>query len=146
MRKVSDWANAGITRISGKPFPAAELPRKAAILMPAGRSGPVFVATPNFYVIKQYNNSDLYGLFVGNVADRIQWANKPFVAKWQKVTGLTRGNVMAIQEKLVSLGRDVGGADGLAGFKTRRSIGWWQENNGLKPTCFPSETLVKQVK
>ncbi len=146
MRKISDWASVGVSRISGKPFPAAELPRKGAILMPAGRSGPVFIATPNFYVIKQYNNSDLYGLFVGNVADRIQWANKPFIAKWQKVTGLTRGNVMVIQEKLVALGRDVGGADGLAGFKTRRSIGWWQEKNGRKPTCFPSEALVKLVK
>lgn len=142
MRKVSRWAKAGITRISGKAFPSTELKRDGAILMPAGRAGPAFIATPNFYVIKKYNNSDLYGLFVGNVADRIQYSNKPFVAGWQKISGLKRGNVMAIQNGLIKQGYDVGGADGLAGFKTRRSIGDWQQKNGLKPTCFPDARLI----
>ena len=41
-------------------------------------------------------------------------------------------------------GYDVGGADGLAGFKTRRSIGDWQQKNGLKPTCFPDAGLVSR--
>ena len=112
--------------------------------MPAGRFGPAFVATPNFYVIKKYNNSDLYALFVGNAADRIQYSNKPFVAQWRKISGLKRGNVMAIQKGLISQGYDVGGADGLAGFKTRRSIGDWQQKNGLEPTCFPSATLAER--
>ena len=146
MRKISDWAKAGITRISGKSFPASELKQNGAILLPAGRSGPVFVATPNFYVIKKYNNSDLYGLFVGNVADRIQYSNKPFVAGWQPVSGLKRGNVMNIQNALIKKGYDVGGADGLAGFKTRRSIGDWQQKNGLKPTCFPDRELAGRFK
>ena len=144
MRSIADWSNAGITRISGKAFPNSEMRKKAAILLPAGRSGPVFVATPNFYVIKKYNNSDLYGLFVGNVADRIQYANRPFKAGWQKVSGLKRGNVMNMQNVLIKQGYDVGGADGLAGFKTRRSIGAWQEKNGLRPTCFPSASLAKR--
>ena len=142
MRRISAWSDAGVTRISGKAFPGTELARQGAILLPAGRSGPVFVATPNFYTIKKYNNSDLYALFVGNVADRIQYANKPFVAPWQPVTGLKRGNVMKIQNRLIALGYDVGGADGLAGFKTRRSIGDWQQKNGLQPTCFPDKNLA----
>jgi len=144
MRPISDWANAGVTRISGKAFPAHELRRNGAILLPAGRSGPVFVATPNFYVIKKYNNSDLYALFVGNVADRIQFSNKPFVTGWGKVSGIKRGEVMKMQEALIAQGYDVGGADGLAGFKTRRSIGDWQQKNGLRPTCFPSADLVRR--
>ena len=142
MRPISKWAAAGVTRISGKPFPQAELGMPAALLFPAGRSGPVFVATPNFYTIKTYNNSDLYALFVGNLADRIAYGSGPFKAAWQPVTGLKRGNVMKVQEKLIALGHDVGGADGLAGFKTRRSIGLWQEKNGLAATCFPSRELV----
>ena len=142
MRPISTWANAGVTRVSGKPFPAHELNRNGAILMPAGRSGPAFVATPNFYTIKKYNNSDLYALFVGHVGDRIQYSNKPLVAKWNKVTGLKRGGVMKMQKALIAKGYDVGGADGLAGFKTRRSIGDWQQKNGLRPTCFPSKGLV----
>ena len=49
---------------------------------------------------------------------------------------------MTIQNALVEMGYDVGGADGLAGFKTRRSIGDWQQKNGLSPTCFPDRSLV----
>lgn len=144
MRPISEWANAGVTRISGKPFPQAELRKKGALLMPAGRSGPAFIATPNFYTIKKYNNSDLYALFVGNVADRIQYSNKPFAASWGKVSGIKRHEVKRMQEGLIKMGYDVGGADGLAGFKTRRSIGDWQSKNGLNPTCFPSAGLVKR--
>ncbi len=144
MRKISAWAKVGIKRISGKAFPASEMSKKGAILMPAGRSGPVFVATTNFYVIKKYNNSDLYALFVGNAADRIQYGNKPFVAGWQPVSGLKRGTVMTIQNALVKKGYDVGGADGLAGFRTRRSIGDWQQKNGLQPTCFPDKVLASR--
>ena len=144
MRKISAWSKAGVTRISGKAFPKHEQSKNGSILMPAGRSGPVFIATPNFYVIKKYNNSDLYALFVGNVADRIQYSNKPFQVGWQKISGLKRGNVMNMQNALIKLGYDVGGADGLAGFKTRRSIGDWQQKNGLRPTCFPSAALAKR--
>jgi len=144
MRPIRDWTAAGVTRISGKAFPAHEVIKPGAILLPAGRSGPVFVATSNFYTIKKYNNSDLYALFVGNVADRIQYSNKPFVTGWQKVSGLKRDNVIKMQNALIAQGYDVGGADGLAGFKTRRSIGDWQQKNGLKPTCFPSSGLVKR--
>ena len=43
------------------------------------------------------------------------------------------------------LGYDVGGADGLPGFKTRRSIGDWQAKNGMKPTCFPDRQLVQRL-
>jgi len=144
MRKISRWVQTGVTRISGKPFPAHELRGEGALLFPAGRSGPVFVATPNFYVIKKYNNSDLYALFVGNVADRIQFSNNPFLTGWGKVSGIKRGEVMKMQEALIAKGYDVGGADGLAGFKTRRSIGDWQQKNGLSPTCFPSADLVRR--
>ncbi len=144
MRKIADWTNAGVKRVSGKAFPAQEQGKEGAILLPAGRSGPAFIATPNFYVIKKYNNSDLYALFVGNVADRIQYSNKPFQAPWQKVSGIKRHEVKKMQEALVAKGYDVGGADGLAGFKTRRSIGDWQQKNGLRPTCFPSAGLVKR--
>lgn len=142
MRPISQWAANGVRRISGKPFPEGELAKPGALLFPAGRSGPVFVATPNFYTIKTYNNSDLYALFVGNLADRIAYGSGPFKAAWKPVTGLKRGSVMKVQEKLIAQGHDVGGADGLAGFKTRRSIGLWQERNGLSATCFPSRELV----
>lgn len=143
MRSLSKWSKLGVKRFSGKAFPKSELRREASLLVPAGLSGPAFMATPNFYVIKSYNNSDLYALFIGNVADRIAYSNRPFQGAWKKVSGLKRGQVMTMQKRLIKQGHDVGGADGLAGFKTRRAIGSWQAKNGRAATCFPNSGLAK---
>lgn len=140
-RPISDWAKMGITRVSGRPFPDHELTGEGFLLMPAGRHGPAFVVTPNFYVLKSYNMSDLYALFVGNIGDRIQYGMGDFKASWGKVGGLYRSDVAAMQRALEAKGHDVGGADGLPGYKTRRSIGRWQEANGKPATCFPEEAM-----
>jgi lytic murein transglycosylase len=145
-KRISEWAAMGIARVNGKPFPANEMRAEGFLLMPAGRSGPAFIVTPNFYVLKEYNESDLYALFIGHGADRIAHGDKNFAGTWGKVGGLYRSDVAALQRGLEKLGYDVGGADGLPGFKTRRSIGAWQAKNGRKATCFPDKGLVEAVK
>ncbi len=142
---ISGWAGKGITRISGKAFPNSELSAPGMMLVPAGRSGPEFIVTPNFYVIKEYNNSDLYALFIGNLADRIAYGSGAFQGAWGNVGHMLRSNVLKMQQVLVREGHDVGKVDGLPGYKTRRSIGRWQEAHGMKPTCFPTEMLLKQI-
>jgi len=122
-RMIRDWSAMGITRVSGRPFPAHEMAGEGYLMMPAGRNGPAFIVTPNFYVLKEYNKSDLYALFVGHVGDRIQYGVGDFSAGWGKVGGLYRSDVATMQRALEQQGHDVGGADGLPGFKTRRSIG-----------------------
>ncbi len=142
-RKIRDWERMGITRVGGKAFPANERSKSGSLLMPAGRFGPAFIVTPNFYVIKRYNRSDAYALYVGHSGDRIQYGVGPFKTKWVGTDKMLRTDVAALQRGLEKRGFDVGGADGLPGFKTRRSIGKWQEQNGQNPTCFPSTSLVK---
>lgn len=136
-RPIADWAAMGITRVSGRPFPAHELPGEGYLMMPAGRHGPAFVVTPNFYVLKDYNTSDLYALFVGHVGDRIRFNVGDFRQAWGRVDRLFRSDIAAAQRSLEAMGHDVGGADGLPGYKTRRSIGRWQEARGRQATCFP---------
>jgi peptidoglycan hydrolase-like protein with peptidoglycan-binding domain len=51
-----------------------------------------------------------------------------------------------MQKALERQGYDVGGSDGLPGYKTRRSIGQWQAKNGMKPTCFPEATMKGKLK
>ena len=97
-------------------------------------------------MLKEYNESDLYALFIGHGADRIAHGDRPFAAAWGRVGGLYRSDIAALQRRLERLGYDVGGADGLPGFKTRRSIGAWQEKNGRAATCFPDAELVSAVK
>ena len=111
-------------------------------MMPAGRKGPAFLVTPNFYVLKDYNFSDLYALFVGHVGDRIQYGMGDFNGRWGAVGKLYRSEIATMQRALQALGHDVGGVDGLPGFKTRRSIGRWQEANGREATCFPEKSMV----
>jgi hypothetical protein len=145
-KTIADWAALGVQRIGGEPFPARELKGEGFLLMPAGRHGPAFVVTPNFYVLKEYNESDLYALFIGHSADRIRGGDKPFAASWGEVGGLKRSDVAALQRGLERRGYDVGTADGLAGYRTRRSIGEWQESEGRAATCFPDTALVEALR
>jgi len=140
-RRISQWEAMGIARVSGRPFPAHESRSSGSLLMPAGRNGPAFIVTPNFYVLKDYNFSDLYALFVGHVGDRIQYGSVDFTARWGQVGGLLRSDVAMMQRALEGMGHDVGGVDGLAGFRTRRSIGRWQEAGGRAATCFPERAM-----
>ena len=140
-QSIAKWAALGIKRISGRPFPAHEAQGEGYLLMPAGREGPAFIVTPNFFVLKDYNKSDLYALFVGHVGDRIQYGVGDFSARWGAVGGLLRSDVATMQRALEAQGHDVGGADGLPGFKTRRSIGRWQQASGRAATCFPQANM-----
>lgn len=142
MRPVGDLAKSGITRISGQPLAASEARLPGTLLMPAGRFGPAFVATPNFYTIKSYNNSDLYALFIGHLADRIAGSEGAFRTPWTAPKGLTRGEVSRLQQRLEAKGMDVGGTDGLAGFKTRRSLGTAEEAAGRSATCWPTRETI----
>lgn len=144
-QSIQQWEAMGINRVSGKPFPAHELKAAGYLMMPAGRFGPAFLVTPNFYVLKEYNKSDLYALFVGHVGDRIQFGSGDFKGQWGKVGGLYRSDIAKMQGALESLGYDVGGVDGLPGFKTRRSIGRWQETKGVAPTCFPETSMTTKL-
>ena len=145
-KPIAEWAKLGIKRVGGKAFPASEQKAEGFLMMPAGRNGPAFLATPNFYVLKEYNTSDLYALFIGLAADRIAQGDHRFSADWGAVGGLYRSDIAALQRALEKKGYDVGSADGLPGFKTRRSIGEWQAKNGRAATCYPDTALVQAVK
>ena len=67
--------------------------------MPEGTYGPAFLTPKNYFVIKDYNFSDLYVLFVGHLSDRIQDA-RPFETPWSKNTQLKTAEVEAMQRVL----------------------------------------------
>ncbi|RFC64543.1 lytic murein transglycosylase [Fulvimarina endophytica] len=143
-RPIADFVADGVARVSGRPFPEHEVAAEGHLLMPAGRTGPAFVATRNFYVLKTYNNSDLYALFVGHAADRMAGSGK-LATGWTPTDALTRGDVAELQRRLVARGHDVGGVDGLAGFKTRRAIGAVEKELGRSETCWPSRALLAEL-
>jgi len=145
-RPIAEWVKLGVARVKGRPFPEDKLGDPAFLVLPAGLKGPAFLATNNFSVLKLYNNSDVYAIFVGHVADMIA-ANAPvaFAGTWQPVERLPRDRIQRFQEVLVAKGHDVGKVDGLAGFKTRRTIGLEEQKLGLPLTCYPSQAVVDAV-
>lgn len=145
-KTFADWEKLGISRTNGKAFPANEMKGEGFLLMPAGRYGPAFIVTANFYVIKDYNMSDLYALFIGHVGDRIAYGAGDFQTQWGNVGTMYRSDIQAMQKRMQAQGYDVGKVDGLPGFKTRRSIGLWQSKNGMAPTCFTQPELVKSIR
>ncbi len=144
-RPLSAWLKMGVKPARGRP------PRWAAraglsLLLPAGRYGPAFLVSQNFYVLKAYNFSDLYALFVGHLAERIAGRARGFSAPWKPIGAMARSAIARMQRKLEREGHDVGGADGLPGFRTRRSIGLWQRAHGLRPSCFPTPALLERFR
>ncbi len=140
----AQWQRSGVRRVNGSSLDARNAGKKAFLLLPAGRYGPSFLVSNNFYVLKTYNESDVYALFIGHVADRMRGAGS-FKAGWKRISSFSRRQVKAAQLKLEESGADVGGADGLIGYKTRISIGRWQHRNGRKVNCFPSRDELAKI-
>ncbi len=143
-RGMAEWQAAGIRQADGRDLPRFQQNRTAYLLMPAGRLGPAFIVSGNFYVIKEYNYSDLYALYVGHLSDRFA-DNGAFAAGWGKVGGFSRADVARMQAQFEAAGHDVGGTDGLVGFKTRVAVGRWQESRGDRVTCMPDAAMVKSI-
>ena len=143
-KPIEEWSRLGVTRVDGGALPGAGKNRKSFLLMPAGRFGPAFLVSENFYVLKEYNYSDLYALYIGSLADRISGGGG-FSAAWGDIGVFKRADVKRMQEALVAEGHDVGKVDGLVGFKTRIAVGLWQTKKGKPATCFPNAALVKSI-
>ncbi|MEZ5874121.1 MAG: lytic murein transglycosylase [Hyphomicrobiales bacterium] len=143
---IREWIDLGVKRVKERPFPEDRLDDWTFLVLPAGMKGPTFLATTNFSVLKLYNNSDVYAIFVGHVADMIAY-NSPvdFVGTWDPVERFPRDKIQRFQEVLVAQGHDVGKVDGLVGFKTRQTIGKEEKRLKLPLTCYPSSALVNGV-
>jgi lytic murein transglycosylase len=144
-RPVRDWVKMGVARIDGKPIDAGRMQDQAFLIMPAGLRGPVFLAFENYLVIKRYNMSDLYVLFVGHLADRIAGGGD-FRTPWASIKQLSNRDIEEIQERLKKLGHDIEKVDGRAGMNTRNQIGAYQKASRMPIDCWPSETVLDALR
>jgi len=144
-KPLSAWQAMGIRPVGGGKLAGRTPGQIGHLLMPAGRHGPAFIVSENFYVLKRYNESDLYALFIGHLADRMRGAG-PIANAWGDIGGFTRSDVRAMQQRLEKRRVDVGTADGLVGFKTRIAIGAWEEANGRRPTCYPDAGMLRSIR
>ena len=143
-RPIGEWVKRGFVPAYGRKLSADELAEPASLLMPEGAYGPAFLTPKNYYVIKDYNFSDLYVLFVGHLSDRIL-DPRPFETPWSKTTQMRTADVETMQRRLTALGLYRDKVDGKAGMLTRSALGAYQKANGLTVDCWPTPSVLTHM-
>jgi len=141
---LAEWIKQSFTLAYGRAPRAEDLGEKASLIQPAGIYGPGFLIFRNYFVIKDYNFSDLYVLFVGNLSDRIA-GGQPFEKPWGQVVQLRTAQLEDMQRRLTTLGLYGDKLDGKAGMKTRLALGAYQKANGLKLDCWPTAAVLSHM-
>jgi lytic murein transglycosylase len=137
----SSFAARGVTRADGLPWPESG---EGRLMILAGLTGPVFLVTSNFDVIKTYNNSTAYALSVGLLGDTVK-GGSGLIAQWPADRPLTMAQIQTLQVKLKKMGYDVGEVDGRVGDALRSAVRAYQERNGLAPDGYASVALFRRV-
>ncbi|GAB1717107.1 MAG: Lytic murein transglycosylase [Nitrobacter sp.] len=143
-RPIGEWLREGFLPVRGQQLTAAERAQSASLLQPEGIYGPSFLTTKNYFVIKEYNFSDLYVLFVGHLADRMT-SPLPFATPWSASTQLRSRDVETMQRYLTRIGLYKDKIDGKAGMLTRAALGAYQKSAGLKVDCWPSDAVLRAM-
>jgi hypothetical protein len=138
----AEWAKLGFRRADDGAFPRDG---EGFLLFPSGASGPAFLVTSNFVVIKRYNNSDTYALAVGHLADRMH-GREPFRTAWPNPDPqLSRDARIGLQRKMAALGYKIGDFAGRLDFDQRDAIRDLQAKFGMVPDGHPTPALLERL-
>jgi lytic murein transglycosylase len=137
-----NWTRLGVRRADGKPFPETG---DGILFFPAGFPSPAFIVTPNFDVIKDYNDSDVYALAIGHLSDLMQGGGA-FKTPWPaQATQLPRDDRIALQKKLAALGYDQTRFSAHIDFKMRDFVRAEQKKYGLVTDGHPNTALLDKM-
>jgi len=139
---LAEWTRRGLRRADGRPLPAAG---HAILFFPSGATGPAFLVTDNFIVLKRFNNSDAYALAVGVLADRLHGLPGVFSAWPADDVQPSRRERIALQHRLAALGYKVADFDGHFDFELRDAVRELQVRFGMVPDGHPSRAFLDQV-
>jgi hypothetical protein len=139
----SQWSQWGVTLPGGKALPAGG--PEAALLLPMGRTGPAFLAYPNFInVYLEWNKSLIYSTTAAYLATRIAGAGPVNRGSGSDLPSVAE--VKEIQKLLVAKGYDVGKVDGIIGASTRAAVKQEQLKYGLPADSYPSPELLQKLR
>ena len=139
------WRTVGVRLAEVRGLNDVEAALPASILVPAGHLGPAFLALPNHYTIRRYNNSVLYALAVGLLADRFAGSDG-LAAAWPSEPPMTLADRRAAQVALRAQGFDPGEPDGRIGTRTRLALRGWQRARSLPVDGYLSAEMVSRLK
>jgi membrane-bound lytic murein transglycosylase B len=143
-KTVSEWNALGVMRADGSSLGNASL--EGSIILPAGASGPVFLAYNNFRTTMVWNRSTYYAISVGHLADLFVGGDE--IQHWPDTEerALSRDEVIELQSLLNTMGIDVGAPDGILGSRTRGAIRAFQEESGLPTDGYASADLLDMIR
>lgn len=139
----ADWSRLGLRRADGQALPRSG---EAQLLILAGASGPVFLVTDNFEVIRTYNMSDSYALGVGLLGDMSLGSlgiKTPWPRRAPRLTGEERKEVQQLLERK---GYYKGKHDGNHGWQTRAAIRAFQLKHGLLADGYADKSLLSALR
>ena len=139
----SKWAQLGVSYPDGKVLPNDSLP--ASLLLPMGRTGPAFLAYPNFAAYTEWNNSLIYSTTAGYLATRIAGA-APMQRPAAPVAQLPFNALRELQQLLVRAGFNVGKVDGVMGQQSRSAVKAMQIKYGLPADSWPTAELLTRMR
>jgi len=139
-RSLSQWQGLGFSRPNGSGF--AYPSDRANLVRLAGDAGPAFLMAKNFFVLKNYNNSDKYALAVGLLADQIA-GYQGLYRDWPRgYTPLSTQERYELQKHLASRGLYDGKIDGKIGDGSKSAIMALQSRAGLAQDGNASKALL----
>ena len=140
---VRGFTGKGVAPVGGVLLPPAT---EATLFLPAGAGGPAFLLGENYWIIKQYNNSDSYALSVALLGERL--AGRPGLSgRWPADFRLLgREDRVRLQTLLRDRGFYDGKIDGRFGPASRDSIHRFQRSIGMRPADgFPSASVLDRL-
>ena len=115
------------------------------LFFPSGASGPAFLVTDNFVVLKRFNNSDAYALAAGALSDRLRGL-PPIRARWPADdVQPSRDERIALQHRLAELGYKIAEFEGHLDFDLRDAVRDQQRRFGMIPDGYPSRAFLSRM-
>ncbi|MEL6947085.1 MAG: lytic murein transglycosylase [Pseudomonadota bacterium] len=143
-KTLKEWEKLGVVRANGNAFPRPD--DRATLRLLGGKNGPQFLMLRNFFVIKRYNNADLYALAVGHQADLLRGGGDFIVPIPRPFRRLTLDENVEVQKRLARLGFYKGPVSGIIGPKTRSAIANAQQKFGMRRDGFASKKLLDRLR
>lgn len=140
---LSEWRDLGITDAFDNAL--EKEPVKAMLIVPAGHTGPAFLAYHNFKVIMGWNRSEFYAIAVGHLADRVAGAGGLQNPPPEDMPAFSRAVIQHLQETLNARGYDSGKPDGIMGPGTRSAIRHFQASAGLVADGYPGAEVLQKL-
>jgi lytic murein transglycosylase len=138
----AEWQARGVRRTDRSALPTGG---DAILFFPTGASGPAFLITDNFVVIKRYNNSDAYALAVGHLGDRIRGQGAIRTAWPADDRQFTREERIALQRAVAARGYKVRNFTGHFDFDLRDHIRELQAQFGMVADGHPTAALLQRL-